>query len=229
MVARVEQAWSHGMKVAPTPGMKLLFFRAFCEVATSTEAREWLRDLLTSGRELPDIAIEEADRWRIVARLLALGDPESEPLLESEIERCTRENGIGVVPKMRYVTEASRPDSATKAKYFADYLGNPSLPSAIPEDWIEASLPGLNDPAHSSLTLPLLRPALNALPRLKRERKIFFILAWLKGFIGGQTSREALEIIDQFLASPPLDDDLAAKVREASDELRRTVGIILPT
>jgi aminopeptidase N len=95
----------------------------------------------------------------------------------------------------------------------------------VPEDWVEGSLAAFNSPSQSSLTLPYLKPALEALPQVKRERKIFFTLAWLNAFIGGQQSREALDQVQAFLRANRLDRDLELKVLEVMDELERTVRI----
>jgi aminopeptidase N len=73
--------------------------------------------------------------------------------------------------------------------------------------------------------MPYLKPALEALPRLKRERKIFFILNWLDGFVGEQNSQEALDVVDAFLQGENADADLKLKVLEVRDELARTVKI----
>ena len=66
---------------------------------------------------------------------------------------------------------------------------------------------------------------LEALPQVKRERKIFFVLAWPNTFIGGQTSQEALAEAREFLRANKLDRDLELKVLEVMDELERTVRI----
>ena len=60
---------------------------------------------------------------------------------------------------------------------------------------------------------------------MKRERKIFFTLAWLNAFIGGQQSRQALDQVREFLRANRLDRDLELKVLEVMDELERTVKI----
>jgi aminopeptidase N len=75
------------------------------------------------------------------------------------------------------------------------------------------------------LTFPYLKPALNALPQVKRERKIFFMLAWLNAFIDGQQSAQADSEVHNFLKTGRLDKDLRLKVLEVSDELDRTVKI----
>ena len=67
--------------------------------------------------------------------------------------------------------------------------------------------------------------ALEALPQVKRERKIFFVLAWLNAFIGGQTGQEALDQTREFLRTNRIDRDLELKVLEVMDELERTARI----
>ena len=63
------------------------------------------------------------------------------------------------------------------------------------------------------------------LPQVKRERKIFFLLAWLNAFIGGQQSAVAQEQVHKFLKTANLDRDLQLKILEVVDELDRTVRI----
>jgi aminopeptidase N len=71
----------------------------------------------------------------------------------------------------------------------------------------------------------LLNPALHELPRLKRERKIFFVNNWLAAFLGGQTSPEAVATAKRFLREAKLDPDLRRKVLEQLDGLERTAKI----
>jgi aminopeptidase N len=66
---------------------------------------------------------------------------------------------------------------------------------------------------------------LTSLPQIKRDRKIFFVLAWLNAFIGGQQSEVAVHQVREWLAQHPPDSDLARKILEVLDELERTVRI----
>ena len=214
---RIEAQWAAGMVNAPTQGMRILYYRAFRGLASTETALKQLKEILAGKRKLPGIEIKPLDRWRMITALLAHGDPEAERLLAEE-KRLDRG---GDAPKQAYIAEAARPDAAVKRRYFDDYLRR----GEIPEDWIEGSLASFNSLNQSALTLPYLKPSLAALPQVKRERKIFFVLAWLNAFIGGQTSAEALRIAREFLGSASLDRDLELKVREVMDELERTTLI----
>jgi aminopeptidase N len=70
-----------------------------------------------------------------------------------------------------------------------------------------------------------LQPALEALPQIKRERKIFFVLDWLGAFIGGQQSASAQKQVHDYLNSAHMDQDLRLKILQTVDELDRTVAI----
>jgi aminopeptidase N len=217
IATQIESLFFDRMMNAGEVDLRITYFRAFRSAATTSEARGRLKDLLSGKTRPPGVEIKPLDRWRIVAALLARQDAEAESLLDAERKRDASDDGR----KQAYIAEAARADGATKIRYFNDYLNN----RAAPEDWVEGSLAAFNPPNQSSLTLPYLKPALEALPQVKRERKIFFTLAWLNAFIGGQQSRQALDQAQEFLRANRLDRDLELKVLEVMDELERTVKI----
>src|SRR5262249_42219760 len=94
-----------------------------------------------------------------------------------------------------------------------------------PEDWISQSLGAFNYWNQSALTAPYLKPALDALPEIKRNRKIFFLMSWLSAFIEEQQSPEAQSEVQDYLRTAALDPDLRLKILQVSDELDRTVRI----
>ncbi|MGH9935203.1 MAG: M1 family metallopeptidase, partial [Blastocatellia bacterium] len=161
---RIESLCLDRMMKADEVDLRIIYFRAFRSVATTAEARGRLKDLLSGKTSAPSVEIKPLDRWRIIAALLAQRDTEAENLLDAERKRDTSDDGR----KQAYVAEVARADTATKQRYFNDYLNNRS----VPEDWVEGSLAAFNSPSQSSLTLPYLKPALEALPQVKRERKI---------------------------------------------------------
>src|SRR6478752_913668 len=116
----------------------------------------------------------------MVTALVALGDKDAETILAAEEKRDPSGDGR----KYAFMAKAARPEAKSKQEYFDGYLHD----AARPEDWVEQSLGAFNYWNQSELTVPYLKPALEALPQVKRERKIFFLLGWLQAFIGGQNS-----------------------------------------
>ena len=216
-VPKMETLATDQMLHSPSQDMRITWFRALRGVAETAKGRDELKDMLSGKLIVPGVELRPLDRWNIVATLVALNDPDAEAVLAAERNRDPSGDG----KKYDYMATAARANATSKKAFFDDYMDNASRP----EDWIEQSLGSFNWWNQSELTAPYLRPALDALPQVKRERKIFFLLAWLNAFIDGQQSAEADKQVHQFLESAALDKDLRLKILEVVDELDRTVKI----
>ena len=214
---RFETLASDQMNHANDLGLRIVWFRAFRSIAETELGRSVLKQILAGTTQIPGVQLRPLDRWNMVDALIALGDSEAEKVFTAERQRDHTGDGL----KYAYVAEAARPDPETKKKYFDEYLHNPNRP----EDWVEQSLGTFNYWNQSQLTAPYLRPALQALPQVKSERKIFFVLAWLGAFIDGQQSAASDAEVHEWLKSANIDPDLRLKVLEVVDELDRTVKI----
>jgi len=190
---------------------------AFIRIANTPAAVATLESLLDSSAAA-GAPLRAPTRWAIVTRLIALQAPSSERRLEDESRRDATPEGV----RRAFVASAARPSSGTKAEYFRRYFAD----STLNEDWATASLDAFNDLGAQALTRPYLRAALDSLPWIQRNRRIFFLGSWLTGFIDGQSGREGLEIVRAFLDQKrDLPKDLRSKVLQTVDELERTVRI----
>jgi aminopeptidase N len=198
-------------------GLRIIWFRGLRGVAETDAGRAKLKDLLAGKLAVPGVQLRQLDRWNLVTSLIATHDPDADAIFKAEQQRDHSGDGL----KYAYVAEAARPDAAAKKKYFDDFLHNPQRP----EDWVDQALGAFNYWNQSELTAPYLRPALDALPQIKRERKIFFLVAWLNAFIDGQRSAESDRQVYDFLDSAKPEPDLRLKILQSVDELDRTVKI----
>jgi len=212
-----EQLLAEGMLHADTPGRRITFLRAFTASAWSESGRSRLKSLLANTSEIPGVKLSSRDRFRAIARLLALDDPEAKGLLSAQIAADSGDDG------RRYAFAAAAAERSAEAKraYFERFFSEQGLA----ESWIDAALGSFNAVEHAELTQPYLDLALAALPEFKRTRKIFFVNNWLAAFIGGQVDAAALEQVESFASQPELEPDLKLQVLEAMDGLARTVKI----
>jgi aminopeptidase N len=217
LAPKMEALASEQMQRSQDQDMRIIWFRALRAVAETPKARGELKDVLAGKLVIPGVELRQLDRWNMVESLVALNDADAEAVLQAEEKKDPSGDGR----KYAFMALAARPDAANKKEYFDGYLHD----AARPEDWVETSLGAFNYWNQSELTLPYLRPALDALPKVKRERKIFFVLGWLNAFVGGQQSAEAQAQVNDFLKSATLDKDLRLKILEVKDELDRTVKI----
>ena len=173
----------------------------------------WLDSTTTAG-----LPLRQPTRWSIVTALVAHEARGSAARLSAEAARDTSTGG----QRRAFVAGAARPASEAKRTYVDRYLRD----STINEEWVTSSLRAFNDADQRGLTMPYLVPALDTLPWIQRNRRIFFLGSWLGAFIGGQRDQAALDLIDRFLREhDALPLDLKRKILQSRDDLERTVRI----
>ncbi len=175
-------------------------------------------DRWLDGDSAAGLPLRAPTRWAIVTRLVAERHPSANARLQAEVVRDSSSEG----KRQAFVAAAAAPDSATKARYFARWFND----STLNEEWVTSSLRAFHDDDQDVITRRYLVPSLDTLPWVQRNRRIFFLGAWLSAAIGGQVAPEALAQVDAWLAAnPQLGADLRRKVLQARDELERTVRI----
>jgi aminopeptidase N len=217
LMARGEALAADRMIHDPDHDLRIVWFRSLTAFADQAAGRAVMKDLLAHQLSIPGVDLRQQDRWSLVNALIAYNDPDAQAVFAAE----QKSDSTGDGRKFAYVAQAAQPDAATKQRYFNDYLHNPQ----VSEDWIQSSLGAFNYWNQSQLTAPYLQPSLAALDQVKRERKIFFLVAWLDAFIGGQQSQASLDVVHSYLATAHPDPDLRLKILQAMDELDRTVRI----
>jgi aminopeptidase N len=200
-----------------TYGLRKNYFDSYVAVARSPGAVARLGAWLDSANAAR-MPLRQPTRWSLVTTLIARGAPGAESRLAQEIARDTTTGGR----RRAFMAGAAFARVDTKRAYFDRYFRD----STLNEEWVTASLGAFNVPDQSALTLAYLRPALDTLPWIQKNRRIFFLGSWLNAFMGGQRSADALAAVDRYLAEhPQLPRDLRLKVLQARDDLERTVRI----
>ncbi|MGI8498802.1 MAG: M1 family metallopeptidase [Gemmatimonadaceae bacterium] len=218
LLPEIERILLAGAEDAARPyGIRKSQLDAFIALAGTPDGLTRLDRMLDSGTAAGD-PLRPPTRWSIVTSLIAHEFPTAESRLDQEARRDSTTEGR----RRAFVAAAARPAADNKAAYFSRYLGD----RALNEDWVTASLRPFNALSQERLTLRFLEPALDTLPWIQRNRRIFFLGSWLEAFLDGHTTPEALATVDSFLSGhPELPRDLRQKILQSADELKRTVAI----
>ena len=175
-------------------------------------------DAMLDSATLAGAPLRAPTRWAIVTSLTGRGAPTARRRLSDEARRDSTSEGR----RRAFGAGAAQPDSATKASYWTRYFADRQLN----EDWVTASLRAFHDPEQEVLTRAYLVPALDSLPWVQRNRRIFFLGNWVSATLDGQRSASALAAVDAVVRqSHGLPRDLREKVLQSRDELERTVAI----
>ncbi len=200
-----------------TYGLRKNHLDAFIATAQTPTALAAL-DAMLDETDAAGAPLRAPTRWAIVTTLVARAAPTADARLSAEVLRDSTTEG----KRRAFVAGSARPDSATKALYWSRYFGDRELN----EDWVTASLRSFHEPAQDHLTRRYLVPALDSLPWIQRNRRIFFLGSWVGATMDGQHSSGALSDVDAVLhRRRSLSHDLREKILQARDELDRTVAI----
>ena len=197
------------------PGRELQIFRFLARVGGGEEVLELCRQVAAAQAPYPGLQPGKQDRFLAAAALIGRGQG-------SEMLARLRRDLAGLdVGKEVFEAGAAEPTAEAKERYFLSYL----QPDQPPEQWMQGSLTFFHWPGQAALTLPYLQRALDQVEWVKANRRIFFMPAWIDAFINGQSSEEALRIVEDFLENPRLAPDIRRKLLQSVDGLRRTVII----
>ena len=198
-------------------GLRRACLDAYIGLATSPDALGKLIVLYAADSVVGE-PMRDPTRWEIVNRLMVLDHADASRFLAVQSARDTTADG----KRRAFVAGAARRTAEAKRDYFTRYFSDATLN----EEWASGSLGAFNAHEHTTLTLPYLRLALDSLPFVQANRRIFFLGSWLNAFIGGQSGSDALHVVRKFLDEhPTLPRDLRQKVQQTVDELERTVRI----
>lgn len=200
---------------AEVSGAELATFRFLARASAEPDVLELCRTVV-AAEDLPaGLEPGKQDRFLAAAALIAAGG--SREPLELLVSEYSGED----VGKERFLALAAEPTAETKAAYWQRYLRL----EKPPEQWTQASLPYFHWPGQGELTLPYLRQALEKVEWVKQNRRIFFMPAWLDGFVNAHSSPAALAVVDDFLATAEISDDIRRKLLQSRDGLARAVRI----
>ncbi len=187
-------------------------------MARRPEALQTVRQWLGADSVL-GLPLRAPTRWSMVTRLVASGSPDADALIAAERERDNTTEG----QRQAFVAAAAAPDAARKRALFTQWFADATLN----EEWVTSSLRAFHEPSQQAMTRPYLIAALDSLPWIQQNRRIFFLGSWLGATLGGQTEPDALTLVDGWLAAhPALPADLRQKVLQSRDDLERTVWIV---
>ena len=190
---------------------------AFVGLAQREGALRQLRTWL-AGDSATGLPLRAPSRWAMVTRLVARGATDRDSLIAAERRRDATTEG----QRLAFVAAAAAPDSAVKHQLFDRWFRD----AALNEEWVTSSLRAFHEPEQQALTRRYLTTALDTLPWIQQNRRIFFLGSWLSATLGGQSERTALDLVDRWLAARgTLAPDLRQKVLQARDDLERTVRV----
>jgi aminopeptidase N len=208
-----------GLERAVTASQKSTWFAALRDMTISNEGVRFLSRVWRHDERVPGLMLAETDEMTLAMELALRDADEALVILARQLDRIRDPDRHA---RFSFVMPALSPDSAVREQAFAAFS---SLENRGREAWVLEAQRYLNHPLREAHAIRFVSPSLELVDEISRTGDIFFPRRWLDATLSGHRSREAVALVDGYLASHPgLSERLRWAVLAASDDLVRAAG-----
>ena len=197
--------------------LRLLMFRRFSSLVHSRGSRDVLVKWVQNESAPPGILMSKRDRWRALVRLTLLGDDRSKELLATMSKEDEGDEGRRRV----FEVECAMPDPVMKQKLFQRFRHDKELP----ERWVQDGARIFFAAEQANLTNKYLGAAMKQLDWIKKNRKIFFLSAWLEAVVRSRLDDDSATTVWDYVESPQVAQDIKKKILVPLGHMERTIRI----
>ena len=175
--------------------MRLQAFRALTRLAEDPATCNWL--LTVWEQQLPPkgLTLGENDYTSLSYQLMLRFPDRAEAIRDTQRGRIAHPDRLATFD---FVAQAASPDAEARQAFFQSLL---QVENRRPESRVLSALDLLCHPLRAEEAVFYIRPALEILPEIQRTGDIFFPASWCKRILGPQTSQDAKEEVEAFLAA----------------------------
>jgi aminopeptidase N len=146
--------------------------------------------------------------------------PKSTEILEIQVKKITNPDRL---ERFEWLLPSVSKDEKVRDEFMKSVLNKENREK---ESWVEVGLNNLHHPLRQKSSKKHLKSILEKLEEVQLTGDIFFPKGWLASSIGNYSSREANEILKDFLAeNPKYNPILLKKLLQTTDNLTRAQKI----
>jgi len=215
MSVSLEEALWNAMQQQTATNNKKILFKAYQEICLSPGAKGKLYSIWKE--KVPPSAFKlSEDDYTSLAFTIALKSDTVTDILKRQEERITN---IDRKNRMEFLMPALSLD----VKVRDDFFNSLSLQkNRQKEAWVTSALSYLNNPLRQKTSIKYLPKSLELVEEIQRTGDVFFPQSWLGAIFGNYQSKEAYQIVDDFLKTHPnYNPKLKDKILQATDNLYR--------
>ena len=194
--------------------IRLQAFRTLSRIVTKPAVCNQLFTIWESQSPLPGLTLGESDYTNLAYQLMVRFPDKAEAIRAEQRQRISNPDRVATFD---FVAQAAAPQRKDREDFFRSLL---QVENRRPESRVLSSLDLLCHPLHAGEAVFYIRPALEILPEIQRTGDIFFPASWCKRILGPQTSQDAKEEVEAFLAShEDMHPLLQTKIRQGAGYL----------
>lgn len=196
--------------------VKAAVFKRLVSIFVSKNTQDYLYEIWNNKLNFQELQLSGTDYSSIALALSVRDYPDAESIVNKQIRRIKDNNKRD---KFKFLKSAVSINPAVRDKFF-ESLKNPE--NRQKEVWVRSALYYLNHPLRAKQAVKYLPDTLNLLEEVQQTGDIFFPKNWLAYSIGRHNSKDAVEIVDNFLKQHiDYNKNLRYKILQLSDFMHR--------
>ncbi|MEH6408178.1 MAG: M1 family aminopeptidase, partial [Leeuwenhoekiella sp.] len=198
------------------PNIKKTLFNVFSNVAYSDEGKERLYKIWKKDTEIADLRLNEDDFTAMAMDLAVYQHPKTKEILQQTEDSISNPDKK---KRFHFLLPALSADENVRDEFFDSFKDEKNREK---ESWVLSAANLINHPLRQQTAIKHLQLSLDLVEEIQRTGDIFFPKAWLNSTIGNYSSKEAYDILQNFLTShPDFSPILKKKLLQATDDLYR--------
>lgn len=220
MAAGLEQALWDAMQQQTLPNHKKILFRAYQDVYLTPAARSNLYSIWQKQQPPAGIKLSE-DEYTSLSMSIALKSDTVTNILKLQQARITNPDRK---QRLDFMMPALSLNQQERESFFNSLHQRTNRQK---EAWVTAALTYLNHPLRQNTSIKYLPESLNMVEEIQKTGDIFFPQSWLGSILGNYQSKEAAQIVRDFIKNHPnYNPKLKGKILQAADNVFRAEKLL---
>tara|TARA_B100000787_G_scaffold166121_1_gene150876 strand:- start:5938 stop:8502 length:2565 start_codon:yes stop_codon:yes gene_type:complete len=200
--------------------IKKTLFRLYQLIAISEEGKENLYQIWNKKKVIKNLFLNENDYTSLAMKLMIYEHPKSVKILEEQQARILNRDRL---ERFKWLSFSLSSDAKVRDDFMVSLLLKENREK---ESWVQTALSNIHHPLRQTSSIKHLKLVLDKLEEVQLTGDIFFPKRWLESSIGNYSSKEANDILNQFLEeNPNYNPILLKKLLQTTDHLTRAQSI----
>jgi aminopeptidase N len=200
--------------------IKKMAYNLFVQIGSSKNSVKTLYSLWNKDFQIKNLFLNEDDFTNLAMKLAIFEHPKASEILATQQTRILNNDRI---ERFIWLLPSLSSDENVRDKFMISLLQKENREK---ESWVQTALNNIHHPLRHASSAKHLKSILEKLEEVKLTGDIFFPKNWLASSIGNYSSKEAAEIVTDFLDdNSDYNPILVKKLLQTTDDLMRAQKI----
>ena len=220
IASELESSFWNSLQQNVLPNNKKILFKAYQDIYMSSESKSRIYDIWKMQLPPAGVKLTEED-YTSLALTIALKSDTTTNVLQQQLQRI---NNIDRKKRLEFIMPALSLDVKERDAFFNSLH---DLKNRQKESWVTTALSYLHHPLRQSTSIKYLQKSLEMTEKIQKTGDLFFPQSWLSAIFSNYQSKEAFNIVNDFVNShPDYPPKLIAKILQSTDHLYRAQNLI---